>query len=901
MASDVKVQAAGLHTSNNPFSAAPPGAMARADNCVLNAQNVLEPRRGFEGTTYNYGFGGGSDRANVLTWFGSTLLVQYASKLAQDTGVAFTDYSGTYAVVSSTLGRMRFATAAGNLYFNCSDGQRVLDSLAGTPAKAGVPRALKLVATPNSSNGWQTPNTAVAYRVVWGIVDANGNVKLGVPSGRYVAQNYLPVPIGAMTRTGGTTVTVTANTPLHPVQQLAAGNSVTLTPGEANFAAGAKVITGVPVLSTFTYAEVGANVSNTVAQEFQITRSQDLTLTIPSDVTTSHFYRVYRSEMSATADTAPSDELYLVYEGQPNNTDISNGYVAISDITPEAFLGDAAPWDANEGYGLVNTNERPPVSLDLAFWDSRVWYANCTQRHRLFLDVLGVGSPAGIQNNDTITIAGTVLTFKSAPAAATDVTLTSAYTAAVNIEVTAKDLIDVINSQISTVRAYYVSGENDNPGRILLEEKAIGGSAFTVTASRKTSFNPALPRTSDNNARANGLLFSKPGEPEAVPVVNEVLVGSRNDRILRVMPLRNALIVFKEREGIWTVTGSNGRYDAEKIGVARLLANEAVCVFSDKVWCFTDQGETTVTEGSGVSVVSYNIDSDLVAITLLEQVNFYRYCFGVAQEGQRRVLAWFPHYDYSTSGLSSTEPVQCYVYQSATKAFCRWTKQVNCAAVNPTNGLLTIGRADTNRVAVERASGTFLDYADETFAATISSVSGATVTMNTTAHGIEVGAVLESGGFSNGVAYPPFVTAVNGAALTMSSSSGLPGAGAITVWPAYPVDARWQPVTGGNPSLGKMTRRVTFLFNGCTAAAPSGVFNSEALTTESTVALTVQPSTLLGADSAVRTLPVSPLPPDAAQAAQLTVGFSVREALTQFKLHGFVVDYEPDTEKSGRR
>lgn len=892
MATDVKVQVAGLHTSNNPFSSAAPGAMARADNCVINATNVLEPRRGLEAMGYT--FGGSSDRANVLTWYGSTLLVQYASKLCRDTGAAFTDYTGTFSPVASTVERIRFVTAAGNLYFNCSDGLRVLDSTTGTPAAAGVPRALRTYATPASNNGWQTPNTLVAYRSVWGIVDANGNEKLGVPTGRYIGTNAVPVPIGSMSRAGAV-VTVLPNT-LVP-QGLNVGDTFTLTPGEANFAAGLKTITSVSLfLNQFTYAEAGAAVFNTVAQDFQRTRSQTVNAHMPAGITTSHFFRLYRSEMSANASTTPSDELYLCYEGKPTAGEITAGVVSVNDICPEEFLGDPAPWNANDGYGLVQANERPPVSLDLAYWDNCLWYANTTQRHRFFLNVLGIGTPQGIQNGDSITIAGVTYPLSTTPAAYPTVTIETAYTAAENIEATARSLVDSINSYTGStlVRAYYVSAEDDPPGRILIEEIAIGGSAFTVSASRASSWTPALTRSSDNNARGNGLMFSKPGEPEAVPVVNEVLVGSQNDRILRVIPLKASLIVFKEYEGIWSVTGSNGRYTAERIGLARLLSPETVQTLSDKAWAFTDQGVVTVTEGAGIGVVSYNIETDLTHLFGPDTFSLLkRYSFAVAYESDRRYVAWLP------SAFGDTYGTQAYNHSTGTKTWTRWTKAATCGAINPVTQKLTLGSPTANKVLVERKDFTWSDYADESFTATVNSKSGNVLTMSTSAHGIVVGDCVTVG-INLGDAAGPVVTAVAGAAVTLSSAATI-GTGSVTVYPGIDVQVRWQPVTGGDPSLAKLARQVTFLFKGCDATLARGVFNSESLLTESTVLLDCTPQAAVGDDSVVRMVRVAPLPADAAQGAQLTVGLSVREALTRFKLHGFVANFEADSEKGGRR
>jgi hypothetical protein len=167
-------KAAGLYTSPNKLSAAPAGALKQANNVVIRQDDLVEPRRGqatFGGTP------GGTP--NTMHFFGSAgHVLQHGTSLQYSTGGSYTTYSGTYTPVSSTQ-RMRFAEGNQNLYFNASEGTYVVTSIATTPAAAGVPRALEfLVVTDNGAGiAIEANNVNVAYRVVWGIKDANGNLK----------------------------------------------------------------------------------------------------------------------------------------------------------------------------------------------------------------------------------------------------------------------------------------------------------------------------------------------------------------------------------------------------------------------------------------------------------------------------------------------------------------------------------------------------------------------------------------------------------------------------------------------------------------------------------------------------------------------------------------------------
>ena len=66
--------------------------------------------------------------------------------------------------------------------------------------------------------------------------------------------------------------------------------------------------------------------------------------------------------------------------------------------------------------------------------------------------------------------------------------------------------------------------------------------------------NPDGVSPTEAEDRANRLYFSDPDEPESVPLLNYVDIGAQQSPILALVPLRNALLVFKS-DGVWRVTG----------------------------------------------------------------------------------------------------------------------------------------------------------------------------------------------------------------------------------------------------------------------------------------------------------------------------------------------------------
>lgn len=134
-----------------------------------------------------------------------------------------------------------------------------------------------------------------------------------------------------------------------------------------------------------------------------ITTASNVTLriTIPEEITSNYFFQVYRSRtVTASGETpltelSPSDELQLVYEGFPTPTDINRGYVEFTDLTPDEFLGANLYTNANSGEGLLQSNNPPPLSLDIALFKGYTFFANTKTRHQLVLDMLSVQNVNG--------------------------------------------------------------------------------------------------------------------------------------------------------------------------------------------------------------------------------------------------------------------------------------------------------------------------------------------------------------------------------------------------------------------------------------------------------------------------------------------------------------------------
>lgn len=143
------------------------------------------------------------------------------------------------------------------------------------------------------------------------------------------------------------------------------------------------------------------------------TASVILRFTIPSELTSSDFYQIYRSAITqatgdaALDDLAPSDELQLVYEAFPTSSEITQGYIEIEDVTPDAFRGANLYTNASTGEGILQANDVPPWCTDINQYKGYVFFANTRTRYQQLISLLGVTEMIVDYNNSitpTITI-----------------------------------------------------------------------------------------------------------------------------------------------------------------------------------------------------------------------------------------------------------------------------------------------------------------------------------------------------------------------------------------------------------------------------------------------------------------------------------------------------------------
>jgi len=413
------------------------------------------------------------------------------------------------------------------------------------------------------------------------------------------------------------------------------------------------------------------------------TRDVSFALPIPPDVSTSDFYQIYATEIASTTEE-PGDECFLSREAFPTAAEIAAGTLTYVDITPDALLGEALYTNAMQE-GIGNASARPPMARDLCEFRNHMLYADFTDKQRLVLQMIGVGTL--VAGTSKITIGGVVFNCEAAEnAAAGNFLLVTSGTAAQNIEDTARSLCRVINAYLANTSffAWYESSFDGAPGTILIEERGIGGSAFSVTANNAAcgnAFSPPIPPGDGAAATLSSVAdrgkarirVSKPGEPEACPVYRDLQVGSEDDQILRVVPLRDSVVVIKQRSQ-WRIVGSVFEdFVAARIDDKACVSRESAAKLNNTVIFLSTQGFIAIGENGTVNLSQADRGRHLALASLAS--SYPASVCAAANERQRIYLCALPQIDDDQDAWAAEEQsfVSAACFNADSESWSRWS------------------------------------------------------------------------------------------------------------------------------------------------------------------------------------------------------------------------------------
>lgn len=463
-------------------------------------------------------------------------------------------------------------------------------------------------------------------------------------------------------------------------------------------------------------------ITNTSGSTQQVT----LNITIPNGLSTQYFVQIYRTANTNSATVPPGNTFQLAIEHQLTAGEIAAKTLTIIDNIPDSLLG-AFIYTA-DGQPFNFPNSVPPLSLDLTTFQNMTFYANYHTIQNVDVTLDSVGAPFGLQVGDTFSItdiAGpTTYTYTGAAAnnaAARQFAIVTTGTIAQNIDATARNLVAMINQDPANTLfyAYYITGENILPGAISIKAQNLQQGQFYINSSRQTPWTPAIPAAgssyiSSNNARPNGFIVSKIGQPEAAPLAFEYLLqaGTINIIIYRVIALQDAVYAFTNG-GIFRITGSDPTalqtllFDSSAI----LFGINTPDILNNSIYYFSTQGECAVSSG-GNQIMSRNIERDLLILAALPP--FPSIAFSCAYESDRA------YFLFTNTSENPNSVIQEYRYNWITQTHTLWTREATAAIVSQAVNKLFFAD-NLGNIFRERKTFTNADYADERRTVTITS------------------------------------------------------------------------------------------------------------------------------------------------------------------------------------
>lgn len=824
----------GLITAGNG-TALPNGAMRKAHGIVIR-NGKIEHRRGHRRYSLSNVVGPPGPFIYSLFAYGGIVFVVGTSAsvlhLFKDDGVGnFSTVSGSLTAIST----QRYAAAEmnGNAYFTTGAGIKKLDSTSSAVIPAGVPRALDLALTSATGTSvFSATGQVAAYRVVYGIKDANTVLILGAPSGR-----------ATFTSTAAQDVTVRSDIP--------------------------KDIWNASNASSYFYQVYRTKVSTTGADpgdECQLAYQAQLTATdvsnqfisvidrAPDDALQDKLYTNPAQEKIAAANYPPpicTDVALFAGCGLYSNTTSKHRArmtmigipeeMPIQSITQAGALSTynfVAPVDTT---GLLTSMFLSVINATNPANNGTWPIVSSTATTVVVTNAAGVAQAgvAGTAITGKITIGSTAYfpVYTAEDSATQKFNVPSTGTVSVRLVSTALSLCRMVNRQHGTAYAYYDSGPSDGPGRIMLEEVAIGGSAFTITAASTTTtgyanaypnrfvptLNGAATLTSTNDRAANRLYISKYQQHEHVPLGSYIDIGAKTASITRITPLREACLIWKQ-DGLFRLTGTADNFIVTKFDETVVLTNSvAVTSMRNRAFAVCTRGIVEVSETSAkiisnpVANIARNFTVSVASSNELEGVVYFGRSSSTNEIGTLVYSVDTGTWTSATPYVTGDGPLEYaapsvysdgFIYRVDSSLFISKENRLDSfyGSYLPTQDVLDPG-----------------DGYDGTITARDSSVSQITVTFPfATPSYLAVGDVVRgnSGGTPpDGVAAYWTISNINAGVLTLTPVGSATFSftnGRVNFFKPIVVDVEFHPFVGADVSIPEFTEAVTFSFDDTT-------------------------------------------------------------------------------------
>lgn len=272
----------------------------------------------------------------------------------------------------------------------------------------------------------------------------------------------------------------------------------------------------------------------------------------------------------------------------------------------------------------------------------------------------------------------------------------------VNHGLTDQQQIIISNSNsVPSINGVYTITRIDNNTFSIPVDVIISGNQGGFTS--LTDLNNIVASTDE--VSPNRIYYSKIQQPESVPITNFLDVGAKDKAILRIFPLRDSLMIFKE-DGLFRLSGEVAPWTVALLDVsAVLVAPDSISATNNFIFGWTTQGIVNVTE-SGVSIISRPIDIDILPKNTPQYTNFKTATWGVGYNSDNTYVV------FTTKNISDTEATIGYIFNNLTSSWTTYDKTTTCGIINPADDRLYMGAGDTNSLEQERKNFNRLDYSD---------------------------------------------------------------------------------------------------------------------------------------------------------------------------------------------
>lgn len=748
----------GKYTHGNPISF-PAGSAKIVENFEATRDNVYKKPRG----RVAYGTGlPAQDIKQILEYKKRAHLHLGNNNIWYDS-----DGAGTFVLLAGAEVQPDADTLinclefAGNMYYTSNIGIKLFDTLGGVPLMAGEPQGLSVDIRFSFGSNWWVDGSAVSYRHVWTYTDANNNKTTGAPSERIDIGNSSGVD-GALTLGIYIPDGITTNhylevyrsslvTPVSIVPPEDYQLCYTIQPTAGQIAAGyiefedilPEGFKGVTLYTNTTKEGLAqANTPPPLCKTFDKYRG----FLFFGDVT--GLSRLYTS-LIAVDDLTAGVSTLTIDDGTNTIT-----FGCVDEIAQRLVINTA------------NVGGEVEIQTDMAHGMASGDYVH-------IYEVTGTTEANGIweifvTGLDTYTLVGSVYVNAWIAGGAIDqyedfdatprFILYTGGTTAQNINNTARSIVRVINMATANTwwYAYYNSSVVDPPGKIMLTGRDIDNIQFYLTVDSDvtgSNFSPVIPTAgttyiSTASSFVNGLMYSKEQEGEHVPLVNIFYVGTKNDPILKVVGLKDSLIIIKGDDGIYRLTGTSPStfVITELDGTCKCLQKESVVKGDNAVFMMSNQGKVKISD-AGVEVIGR--DNEYLDLKPVRNTDFATHGYGWYYSTEK-------NYFLSTmKDELSTDFDIVNVYNTFTQA---WTDRVFGVTTNDTqircarviDDVCYYAPLTGNGLLKERKSYTITDYATPDIAVTIINVDLVTneITINA-AVVFSKGALLTQGIFSS--------------------------------------------------------------------------------------------------------------------------------------------------------